>query len=255
MRHHNIQELLYKMTKVSINDEMRTWVSAKTNNFTTIMAKSCLDVNGGDDEHIKKKMNWGSNGVGDRFGRKMFNYTVIYKNGKTTCYSENDCDVIDDNILKTFVNEARNDGSGIIGLFIHSLRQKTSRHPIRKDIGDEVRKRYCVVCGSRSDVICDHKNDLYNDDRVLNTKTQNIDDFQALCNHCNLQKRQVCKDERKNNVLFSAKSIPQFSRLKFDFPWEKKEFDLTDINCKVGTYWYDPLAFMDRIQEMIETKN
>ena len=41
------------------NDEMRLWVLQKTNNFTTIMSKSCLDINGGDDEHIKKKMNGG----------------------------------------------------------------------------------------------------------------------------------------------------------------------------------------------------
>lgn len=252
MRHHKIQELLYKMTT---SEEIKEWVSAKTNNFTTIMAKSCLTIDGSEDDHIKKSLNWGSNGLGDRFGRGMFNYTVIHKKGRTTRYSQDIDDTIDNNILQTFVDDSKKGRSGIIGLFIHSLKEKSTSRPIRDDIGIEVRKRSCVVCGSKSAVVCDHKNDLYNDDRVLSENTQNIDDFQALCNHCNLQKRQVCKDERKNRVLFSAKSIPQFSRLKFDFPWEKKEFDLTDKNCKVGTYWHDPLAFMDRIQEMIENKN
>jgi 5-methylcytosine-specific restriction endonuclease McrA len=240
---------------MTTNEEIKAWVSLKTDNYTSVLAKSCLTMDGSEDDHIKESLNWGSNGLGDRFGRSMFNYTVIHKNGRTTRYSQDIDDTIDDNILQTFVNESKNARSGIIGLFIHSLKGKSTSRTIRDDIGIEIRKRSCVVCGSKSAVVCDHKNDLYNDDRVLSENTQNIDDFQALCNHCNLQKRQVCKDERKNRVLFSAKSIPQFSRLKFDFTWEKKEFDLTDINCKVGTYWYDPLAFMDRIQEMIENKN
>src|SRR5210317_1518652 len=60
--------------------------------------------------------------------------------------------------------------------------------PIRNDIHKYHKNKGCVVCGSTSDLVTDHKNDLYNDSRVLNTKTQTIDDFQCLCNHCNLQK-------------------------------------------------------------------
>ena len=39
----------------------------------------------------------------------------------------------------------------------------------------------CIVCGSASDIVIDHKNDLYNDPRVLNSDTQVPDDFQTLC--------------------------------------------------------------------------
>lgn len=204
----------------------------------------------GDSDDIKKKLDWGQNGVGDRFARKIFNYTSIYKNRETKCYSENSDDIIDPSILKNFITTTRNDGTGIIGLFIHSIRDNTSPHPIRKSIGDEVRKRSCVVCGkgpTKRDTVCDHKNDLYNDIRVLNIDTQNIDDFQALCTHCNLQKRQVNKNELKNGILFSAKNLPQFDHFDFEFVWEKRNLDLQDINCKVGTFWYDPIQFQKNL--------
>ena len=33
----------------------------------------------------------------------------------------------------------------------------------------------------------------------------------------------------------------------FDFPWEKKHFDLKDINTKKDTFWYDPVEFNNKI--------
>jgi len=101
----------------------------------------------------------------------------------------------------------------------------------------------CVVCGSKTEIVCDHKNDLYNDVRVLNSNTQCINDFQPLCNHCNLQKRQVCKNEINTQKIYSAKNIPQFKIIPFEFPWEKKVFDVNNIQCKVDTYWHDPVEF------------
>ena len=100
----------------------------------------------------------------------------------------------------------------------------------------------CVVCGTQ-ETVCDHKNDFYNDDRVLNTKTQLITDFQPLCNHCNLQKKQIRKNEEKNKKLFSAKNIKRYTIYQFEFPLEKKAYDVTDINNKNGTFWFDPVEF------------
>ena len=110
----------------------------------------------------------------------------------------------------------------------------------------------CVVCGSRSDIVCDHKNDLYNDERVLSGATQDLSDFQPLCNHCNLQKRQVCKKEREDNAIYSVKNIPQFQIYDLDFPWEKKNFDISCPNTKTDTYWYDPVEFMRKTQRYIK---
>ena len=84
---------------------------------------------------------------------------------------------------------------------------------------------------------------MYNDERVLNLKTQKLDDFQALCNHCNLQKRQVSKKESEYQKIYSIKNIPQFRYYFFEIPWEKKNYDIDDINTKVDTYWYDPEEF------------
>lgn len=92
------------------------------------------------------------------------------------------------------------------------------------------------------------KNDLYNDIRVLNTKTQRLDDFQSLCNHCNLEKRQICKNEIINKQIYSAQlNLLQFKCYKFKFAWESKIFDLNNIYTKYDTFWYDPVEFQRKI--------
>lgn len=78
---------------------------------------------------------------------------------------------------------------------------------------------------------------------VLDINTQILDDFQCLCNHCNLLKRQICKDEKKNNKLYSAKDIPKYGMHDTYFPWEMKPFDSNDPTCKNDTYWHDPVEF------------
>jgi hypothetical protein len=146
-----------------------------------------------------------------------------------------------------FLSNKNNKINGIIGIFVFSKRLNIIKHPINKNIIKLITSKSCIICGSNTEIICDHKNDLYNDNRVLNINTQNINDFQPLCNHCNLQKRQICKDEIKNNKLYSAKNIERYKQYLVEFGWEKKAFDLNDINCKVDTYWYDPIEFERKI--------
>ena len=112
----------------------------------------------------------------------------------------------------------------------------------------------CVVCGTRK-TICDHKNDLYNDERVLQIKTQTIDEFQSLCNHCNLQKRQICIREKQTKQIYSAKNIQRYKYLPFEFPWEKKFYNKNDIYCKTGTYWFDPVEFDKNIFRYLTITN
>ena len=121
--------------------------------------------------------------------------------------------------------------------------------PIRKDIDKHYKSCSCVVCGSKSDLVTDHKNDLYNDPRVLSVTTQNFDDFQCLCNHCNLQKRQVSKQTRKTGKRYGATNIPSLAVFKVDFIKGDGNYDKNDINAMVGTYWYDPVAFMKHLLE------
>jgi hypothetical protein len=233
-------ELSFQNCKIKIMS-IEDLVIKATNNFTKILSVSEIDEK-------YDRLKWGRNGIGDRWANKKFNYTVIYKTGKTKVYSENENDVIPSELLIEFMNNAILH-SGIIGIYVHSKRLNNINRLIRHDILKKNKQNNCVICGTTSEIICDHKNDLYNDVRVLNTATQLFEDFQALCNHCNLQKRQICKYECENQLIYSAKKIPQFSFYNFDFPWEKKVFDKNDINCKVGTYWYDPIEFNCKINK------
>ena len=211
---------------------MEDLVIEATQNFTKILATS----------EIKERypsLYWGGNGTGDRWANKRFNYSVIYTK-KTRLYSENSEDIIPQDLLDEFLNIKR--GSGIIGVFVHSRRLNNQRRPIDKYIHKEITRLSCVVCGT-NDTICDHKNDLYNDERVLDIKTQLVTDFQPLCNHCNLQKRQISRSEQEMGKLYSAKNIRRYKIYEFDFPWEKKNYDKLDIHCKTDTFWYDPVKF------------
>jgi hypothetical protein len=126
-----------------------------------------------------------------------------------------------------------------------------NKRNIRKDIKEYHYKTGCVCCGSKSDLVIDHKNDLYNDPSVLNMETQKISDFQCLCNHCNLLKRQVCKRTRKDKKRYRATNIPQLKVFGIDFIVGDETFNIDDINALKGTYWYDPIAFMEHIKNSL----
>lgn len=191
------------------------------------------------------KLYWGGNGVGDRFANKKFNYSVIFSKKPPEVYSENENDKIPNQLLDEFLQNHK--GIGIIGIYVHSKRiNNLPNRPIKESIAKEITSYSCVSCGT-SKTICDHKNDLYNDNRVLNINTQQLSDFQPLCNHCNLQKRQVCIKEKQEKKLYSAKNIKKYQQEEFEFPWEKKIFDESDIFCKNDTYWFDPVEFHRKI--------
>lgn len=200
---------------------------------------------------------WGANGVGDRWARSRFNYTVV-KAKSTKLYSEYDDDKIPQDVLDPFMaeiaekkrNKKKNNTSiaGIIGIYVHSKRTNIKKRPINTAIHKQTTSgTTCVVCGSSSDIVCDHKNDLYNDDRVLDVEKQRLDDFQPLCNHCNLQKRQICKNEELSERLYSAKNIARYRQYEFAFPWEMKAYERSLPSCKADTFWYDPVEFDRKI--------
>ena len=124
-----------------------------------------------------------------------------------------------------------------------------AERPINKDIRNYYSTMPCVVCGSRSSLVVDHKNDLYNDPRVLSADTQTLDDFQSLCNHCNLQKREISKKTRETGLRIGATHIPQMAIWEVDFISGDENYDPRDINAMVGSYWYDPVLFMNEIKK------
>jgi hypothetical protein len=190
---------------------------------------------------------WGGNGVGDRWANKKFNYSVIYKTKAPKLYAEPMLEPITYSVPQELIAEVcekMRDETGIIGIYVHSKRTGPNKNrAIRPDISTYIRAQPCVMCGSNTDIVCDHKNDCYNDMRVLNIKTQTPADFQPLCLHCNLQKRNIYKKECDTGRLYSAKNIARYTVYPFEFPWEKKAFDIFDIRCKEDTVWYDPIEF------------
>lgn len=133
------------------------------------------------------------------------------------------------------------------GLSDNKISSRPISNNIKKIIKTRGEENGCVECGSKTLIVCDHKNDLYNDKNVLNTKTQKLIDFQPLCNGCNLRKREINKQEHSTKKIFSVKSLTRYDSYNFIFPWEKKCFDELDINCKKDTYWYDPKEFNEKI--------
>ena len=129
----------------------------------------------------------------------------------------------------------------------------SKNRPIRQDIRQYYKSQTCIVCGSHSELVPDHKNDLYNDPRVLDMKTQTIEDFQCLCNHCNLQKRQIAKKTMETGKRYGATNILSLSVFGIDFIEGDETFDKNNVDAMVGTYWYDPVKFMNYIKTTLKS--
>ena len=128
------------------------------------------------------------------------------------------------------------------------------KRPINKDIRKKFEGCPCVACGSFNQIVIDHKNDLYNNIRVLNVDTQLVEDFQPLCNSCNLKKRQVCKMTWERGERYGATNIPQFDPWGIDFVKGDKSINFKDPDAMVGTYWYDPVEFNRQVYNIISTR-
>ena len=170
-------------------------------------------------------LNWGNNGVarhGIYFNDNRFIWEKYPINGK--------------------IEKLRTNG-------FNDKNLNSNLRPIRKDIDKYYKQSSCVVCGSKSDLVTDHKNDLYNDPRVLNTSTQVLNDFQCLCNHCNLQKRQVAKKTKETRKRYGATNIPFLKIFGINFIEGDENYDPKDINAMKGTFWYDPIEFMNYLKK------
>ena len=98
------------MSHLIIKESVYELVIRATDNFTKILSTN----------EIKDKytdLYWGGNGLGDRWAKKKFNYSVIYSKKQSVLYSENDDDKIPIEVLNQFLQT--NKGVGIIGIFVH----------------------------------------------------------------------------------------------------------------------------------------
>lgn len=153
--------------------------------------------------------------------------------------------------MKSDINKSSNKNFIKYFKFFGLQKENIKSRSIRKEIKKYYQYKPCCVCGSKSNIIIDHKNDLYNDIRVLNTKTQRFDDFQSLCIHCNLQKRQINKQTRVSKKRYGATNIPMLSIFNIDFISGNENIDFNDVDAMKGTFWYDPVEFMKHIYNQL----
>lgn len=134
-------------------------------------------------------------------------------------------------------------GTTVYWIQFFGFGEKIEDKGISHKIAKEIRKLPCANCGTRNDIQCDHKNDLKNDPRVLDTATQIMEDFQPLCRHCNDVKRGV--------KAFTVRTGKRFGATKMGFPQDFTQgddtLDLGDPYWYVGTYWGDCLAFKKKL--------
>ena len=142
-------------------------------------------------------------------------------------------------------------GNQILLLKLHGLQNLESGRPIAQRVREHFRDQACVVCGTRSQIEIDHKNGLYNDPRVLNVTTQQPSDFQPLCKHCNDVKREAIKKMRESGQRPSALEIPSLAPLGIAYTQGDSSFNLEDPNWALGTYWYDPVAFIQAVRKQM----
>jgi len=174
-------------------------------------------------------LNWGRNGNcrhGIYFGDNRYNWKAR-RDGK-----------------KNTVTHLRTTG------FSDSYLHGASR-PVRADIRQIITQQPCCNCGSHTNIEVDHKNDLYNDPRVLNLETQRVEDFQTLCRKCNLSKRE---SNRKTRSSGRRQGPPASISLAFgvNFTEGDDTFYPIDVNWHKGTYWGDVTAFINTARTVHE---
>jgi len=159
---------------------------------------------------------------------------------------------------KRYIWEARRDGrsnsvshlrtTGFSDSHLHG-----ASRPVRADIRQTIRQQSCCNCGSRTNIEVDHKNDLYNDPRVLNTETQRLEDFQPLCRKCNLSKREANVKTRSSGRRQGPPASILLA-LGVNFTEGDDTFVSTDVNWYKGTYWGDPTAFINTARTVHEER-
>ena len=127
-----------------------------------------------------------------------------------------------------------------------NLQDVSKNRQIKSEIKKAFNEAPCVHCWTPNKTHnkheIDHKNGRYNDDQVLDSKSQEIDHFQALCRPHNLLKRSACKKCKINNIRFDATFLGyQVSVTEGTLKYEGH------LGC-VGCYLYDPLDFKSKLE-------
>jgi ICEA Protein len=112
---------------------------------------------------------------------------------------------------------------------------------VRADIKRKIKSKRCVILGTENP-LPNYKNGRKDDLRIMNVKTQVLEDFQPLSKAANDAKRQICKDCKATDIRYDAKNLGYPISFTQGVSKYKKP-----LGC-VGCYWYDPIEFMKNFQ-------
>ena len=140
-----------------------------------------------------------------------------------------------------YILKTKKDGVRIISYQCVGF-NKVANKSIRKEIIETMNKKKCLLLGT-SKPETDHKNGRYNNPRVNNKKTQKLSDFQPLGQAANKAKRQACKNCKRKNQRFDAKTLGFVK----SFSEGGKEYLESPDGC-IGCFWYDVRDFQKKIK-------
>jgi len=114
---------------------------------------------------------------------------------------------------------------------------------IKKSIKDYYKNKNCVMLGVNGNSVntkveIDHKDGRKDNERVSNTITQELDDFQPLSKAANDVKRQICLKCKETNKRWNAKNL---QGNPFEFYYGDENYT-QEVGC-VGCYQYDPVEY------------
>jgi len=121
--------------------------------------------------------------------------------------------------------------------------QSSFNQHIRKDIREYYKNQNCVMLGIKGNSVntrveIDHKDGRKDNDRISNSKTQKLEDFQPLSKAANDVKRQICKTCKETNKRWNAKNL---KGNPFEFYYGDENYT-KEIGC-LGCYQYDPVEY------------
>ncbi len=124
---------------------------------------------------------------------------------------------------------------------------------IKKSIKDYYKNKKCVMLGINGDSVntkveVDHKDGRKDNERVSNTTTQELEDFQPLSKAANDVKRQICLKCKETNKRWNAKNL---QGNPFEFYYGDENYT-QEVGC-VGCYQYDPVEYRKTVVVKVGT--
>ena len=117
---------------------------------------------------------------------------------------------------------------------------------IRSDIKRKIKRKRCIILWTKRS--CDHITEVDHKDwrkdnhRIMNTRTQKLEDFQPLSKPANDAKRQFCIECKNSGKRYDAKKL--WYTVSF-IEWDEN-YDV-NLGCK-GCFWYDPIEFRKNLK-------